>query len=266
MFWGYANLARHLGAEQPLYAFKSRGLDGEPEWPTIEEMAAHYLADLRAHRPRGPYLLGGYCFGGVVAYEMARQLQAQGETVSLLTLINCSPPNSSYSSPVQRRSLLWRFRFARNLVAWLGSFLFRWNMKERVEFVRWKYRLLRNKNSPAAAQDASDLGVTDVDEMVNLAAYSVERRQLWQTHVLALRDYHPRPYAGRVTLFRTDGHPLLCSFDEYYGWGDFVRGKIGIQRIPGGHGNILDEPHVQVVANALAENLREVAPASQARS
>ena len=54
-------------------------------------MAANYVADLRAHQPRGPYLLGGYCFGGVVAYEMARQIEAQGEHVSLLALMMFSP-------------------------------------------------------------------------------------------------------------------------------------------------------------------------------
>ncbi|MES2695947.1 MAG: amino acid adenylation domain-containing protein, partial [Verrucomicrobiota bacterium] len=74
MFWGYANIAKYLGGERPVFAFKSRGLDGQPEWPTIEEMATHYLADLRAQQPHGPYLIAGYCFGGVVAYEMARQL------------------------------------------------------------------------------------------------------------------------------------------------------------------------------------------------
>src|SRR3954469_25088298 len=104
MFWGYSNLARHLGNDQPIYAFKSRGLEGLPEWATIEEMAANYITDLRAHQPRGPYLLGGYCFGGVVAYEMARQLEGQGEKVTLLALINCSPPNTDYDRP-QRRSL-----------------------------------------------------------------------------------------------------------------------------------------------------------------
>src|SRR5258707_751995 len=84
MFWGYTNLSRRLGPEQPVFAFKSRGMDGEEEFATIEEMAAHYVADLRAFQPGGPYCLGGYCFGGYVAYEMARQLDAQGERAALL--------------------------------------------------------------------------------------------------------------------------------------------------------------------------------------
>src|SRR5581483_9438699 len=84
MLWGFANLARALGAEQPVYAFKSRGLDGLEEFTTIEEMAAQYVADLLRFQPAGPFYLGGYCFGGLVAYEMARQLKAQGHETALL--------------------------------------------------------------------------------------------------------------------------------------------------------------------------------------
>jgi thioesterase domain-containing protein len=243
MFWGYSNLARHMGTEQPLYAFKSRGLDGLPEWPTIEEMAANYIADLRAHQPGGPYLLGGYCFGGVVAYEMARQLRAQGEEVGMLVLMNCSPPNTSYERRAKWHSPAWLWKFARNVGYWFGCFLFEWTNRERSEYIRWKFRLLRKKTA-----GPTDLTVTDVDEMVNVAAYSEDQRRLWQTHVKALKNYRPQPYAGEITLFRTRGHPLLCSFDEYYGWSELARGGISQRIMPGGHGTILDEPYVQKVA------------------
>src|SRR5207237_314624 len=96
MFWGYVNLSRHLGSDQPVYGFKSRGLDGREEFGTLEEMAEQYVKDLRGLQPSGPYYLGGYGFGGNVAYEMARQLDAQGEQVALLALLNCAPPNSRY--------------------------------------------------------------------------------------------------------------------------------------------------------------------------
>lgn len=252
MFWGYANLARHLGPEQPLFAFKSRGLDGLPEWPTIEEMAANYLADLRAHQPQGPYLLGGYCFGGVVAYEMARQLRAQGEEVGMLALMNCSPPNTSYEQTMRWLSPAWLWRFACNVGYWLGCFLFQWTGRERAEYLRWKLRLVRKKTS-----GPTDLTVTDVDEMVNVAAYSESQRKLWQTHVRALKTYRPQPYDGKLTLFRTRGHPLLCSFDKFYGWTELVRGGIDQRIMPGGHGSILDEPYVQRVAQELERCLQE---------
>lgn len=258
MFWGYANLARHLGAGQPVYAFKSRGLDGQPEWPTIEEMAANYLADLRVHQARGPYHLGGYCFGGVVAYEMARQLHQQGEEVALLALINCSPPNTGYETPGNRRSWRWQLRFLRNLFYWAGCFLFRWTLREQTEFVRWKFRVLRNNGADRVGRTASDLAVTDIDELLNLADYTDRQRELWQTHVRALFAYQPSPYAGRVTLFRTGGHPIISSFNEQYGWGDLAR-EVEVKLMPGGHGNVLDEPHVRSVAQSIQGCLRSPA-------
>ncbi|HVS52164.1 MAG TPA: amino acid adenylation domain-containing protein [Opitutaceae bacterium] len=257
MFWGYSNLARHLGPRQPVFAFKSRGLDGLAEWPTIEEMAAHYVADLKVHQPCGPYWLGGYCFGGVVAYEMARQLRAQGEEVGLLALMNCSPPNTAYERVDGWRSLRWQFGFLRNVGYLFGCFLFRWTMRERTEFVRWKLRLLRKKTGGVVTAPAGELDVTDVDEMVNLAAYSEEQRRLWQTHVQALKEYRPQPYDGKVTLFRTRGHALLCSFDPHYGWSELARGGVALRVMPGGHGSILDEPHVRAVAAALEQCVAE---------
>ncbi len=257
MFWGYSNLARHLGSDQPILAFKSRGLDGEPEWPSIEELAASYVADLRRHQPHGPYQLGGYCFGGVVAYEMARQLHAAGEEVGLLALMNCSPPNTGYDQTGDRRSLRWQLKFLANLAYWFGCFLFSWSWRERTEFVRWKFRILRRK--AGLGQIEREIATTDVDELVNLAAYSDRQRALWQTHVRALMNYRPPAYAGQVTLFRTRGHTLFCSFDPQYGWGRLAEGGVDVRIMPGGHGNILDEPHVRMVA----QTLRAILPGSR---
>jgi thioesterase domain-containing protein/acyl carrier protein len=253
MFWGYSNLARHLGSRQPIFAFKSRGLEGLPEWMTIEEMASNYVADLRAHQPEGPYWLGGYCFGGVVAYEMARQLEAQGEKVAFLALINCAPPNSNYETPRERHTLRWRLKFLRNVFYWLGCFVFRWTMRERREFVRWKLRVFRKSATSTMAQDATERAVADLNELLTMADYTAQQRDLWQTHVRSLRAYQPQPYNGHITLFRTHGHGLFTSFDDYYGWGDLVRGGLTVRVLPGGHGNILDEPHVRAVAKAFEE-------------
>src|SRR5207237_2136258 len=166
---GYVNLARHLGAEQPVYGFRSRGLDGKDEFARLEEMAAQYIADMRIVQPRGPYHLGGYCFGGSVAYEMARQLSAQGEQVGLLALINCSPPNSSYSRPPW--SVIWSARFLRNLIYW-ASYCRQWTSGQRREFFRWKCRMFR-KNIAAFAGIQHAKGCRlDVENLVALSSFS----------------------------------------------------------------------------------------------
>ncbi len=89
----YGDLARQLGPDQPFYGLQARGLDErEQPFKRIEPMAAHYLSEVRKFQPSGPYRIGGSCFGGVVAYEMAQQLRAAGEEVELLFLLESWPP------------------------------------------------------------------------------------------------------------------------------------------------------------------------------
>ncbi len=91
----YFAMARLLGADQPLYALQSRGLDGEEiPFDRVGPMAAHYLSEIRQVQRTGPYFLGGVCFGGIVAFEMAQQLRAAGEEVSFLLLLETWPAPS----------------------------------------------------------------------------------------------------------------------------------------------------------------------------
>jgi len=254
MFWGYANLARYLGTEQPIFAFKSRGLDGLEEFSTIEEMATQYVADLRAFRPHGPYRLGGYCFGGNVAYEMARQLDAQGERVALLALFNCPAQNSSYDRIRPTPAFCWRF--LRNLGHWTAHVM-ELAPEQRRGMFQWKARALAKKWSCFfhGSQNAPEF---DVDEWVDLSAQPEERHELWATHMQAYLRHRPKPYSGRVTLFRTPVHPLFCSFDHACGWRELASGGVSVHLVPGAHESILDEPHVKNAADALQSCLRDI--------
>ncbi len=90
---GFGPLARHMPAEQPFYALQPSGLDGrKPLDRGLETMATRYLAALRRVQPRGPYLLAGRCNGATVAFEMAQQLRAEGESVPLLAVLDSNPP------------------------------------------------------------------------------------------------------------------------------------------------------------------------------
>jgi len=255
MLWGYANLARHLGAGQPLYCFQSRGLDGLEEFARVEDMAAQYVADLRAFQPEGPYYLGGYCFGGEVAFEMAQQLQAKGQRVELLMLFNAMPPNSSF----ERIRLTPRFivRFLTNSWQWLRYFL-RWSPQARQSFVRRKVRWLKNRFRRLfrAAEGKSAHGAAA--DRIDLSPYPEHQRRLWDVHLRASSQYHPRPYAGNLAVFRTPIYPFFCSFDPTFGWNEFVTGALTVKVIPGAHESILDEPHVREVARELKGCLREV--------
>ncbi len=92
----FAELGRRMGATRPFYGLQAQGLDGRTDvLATVEEMAAHYVAEVRSVQPTGPYLLAGMCMGGLVAFEMAQQLHASGETVAFLGVIDSPGPRET---------------------------------------------------------------------------------------------------------------------------------------------------------------------------
>jgi aspartate racemase len=248
MLWGYANLARFLGPDQPVYAFNSRGLDGGAEFGTLEEMALQYVADLRAFQPRGSYRLGGYCFGGNVAYEMARLLEAQGQTVSLLAIFNCPLPNSSYYHV--RLTPGFCVNFLRNFRDRLRHVL-SLKPEQRRQLVLWRARVIKKHCFNLLNRLRRVTVDLDVDDWVDLTTQPEDRRGLWATHLRAYAEYRPKPYGGHVTLFRTRGHPLVCSFDNACGWGEFASGGVTVHIVPGEHESILDVPHVKLLAKLI---------------
>jgi thioesterase domain-containing protein/acyl carrier protein len=247
MFWGYSNLARQLGEDQPVYAFKSRGMDGLEELTRIEDIATRYVADLRKFQAHGPYRLGGYCFGGNVAYEMARQLRAQNEEVALLLLINCWPNNSSYTqlswTPAFLGKAAWNFciRLAHQV---------RSGAKRPRDYFKWRAAWAVKRIRSLFAENIS--GRLSVDDIVDLSERPEQERKLWRTHVQAWLQYQPLPYDGRIVLFRTRGHPLVCSFDNQMGWGSFAAGGVEVKICPGDHESILEEKNVPHTARELA--------------
>jgi thioesterase domain-containing protein len=255
MFWGYSNLARHLGSDQPVYAFRSRGMDGLEEFACIEDIAASYVADLRRFQPEGPYHLGGYCFGGNVAYEMARQLRQQKQEVGLLLLMNCWPNNSSYT----RLSFTPSF-----FVRGFWNFLIRLRhqirsgAKQPRDFFKWRALWLRKRIKSFFSPDSTD-GLS-VDDIVDLSARSEHEQKLWRTHVAAWLHYQPKPYDGRVVLFRTRGHPLICSYDRQMGWGGFAAKGVLVRICPGDHESILEEENVSHTARELRAVLEDLQP------
>ena len=132
-------LARVLGSDQPFYALEPYSFDGSQVPPTLEAMAAAHIKSLRILQPEGPYLLGGYCNGGLVAYEMARQLYAEGQAVDLLVLINPSP--ISYTIRGTRRVINRLGRLIR-LSESKQVYSFLW-LQHMYKYLQHEYRYLR---------------------------------------------------------------------------------------------------------------------------
>jgi thioesterase domain-containing protein len=187
---GYAELARQLGPEQPFYGLQAAGLNGldEPD-VRIEDMAARYLQAMRAVQPEGPYYLGGYCYGGIVAFEMARQLRTQGEHVALLANLKGYALRRS-----EALKQLWRpqvlARLLLNLPYWLRDAL------RNPGSYRMLLARLRNSLRPKGEPRQWDAYA----EQVIAAQFSGETdvrqsyRKLMAVHLQAVRNYVPQAY------------------------------------------------------------------------
>ena len=234
----YRKLAEALGPDQPSYGFVA---PAQP-FDSIEAMAARYISEMRALQPAGPYRLGGYCFGGVVAYEMARQLHAAGEHTAVLALLDSSPPD-----PRGRRSkpsLRLALHALATLPGWLAS-LDRAAVKSI--FGRVAARLKRRRPTPK--DPASRL-----EEFVDMVNYPADYKRFAQAHWRALMNYDPQPFPGRATLFKTDERRLF-RLDAARDWRRLLGSGLQVRRVTGRHEEILDSPHVQPLASQLRELL-----------
>jgi len=218
----YRNLAPHLGADQPVYAFEPQLIDGlAPAHSRIEEMAAHYLQDLIRHHPE-PYLLGGQSFGGLVAFEMARQLNEPGAEVALLAILDTYAPGHRRTLPSMTRTA---FRMSR------------W-----IDFQLQSLRQLRGRQKLLYLHDRLAL------RLVEMGVYRNREREklirLSKAHARASRAYSPQPYPGTVTLFRAKDQPRVGYRDPRLGWGKLAA-EVEVQVVPGSHTSLIAEPHVR---------------------
>ncbi|HVV72550.1 MAG TPA: alpha/beta fold hydrolase, partial [Verrucomicrobiae bacterium] len=254
VLWGYANLAAHLPSDQPVYGIKSRGQAGLDEFRSLREMAAGYLDVVRELQPHGPYFLGGYCFGGNVAYEMARQFEAQGEKVALVALLDSAPANAGYESvPWWRPSFAWRFGL--NACAWLKDFA-ALSSADRRGFVGRKLRAIGRKLK-RRWKGNTGAPTVDIEEVIDPRHFPERELRLWQIHLQELVEHVEGAFSGSVVLLRTRGQPLFCSLEPDFCWGRLARGGVTVRLIPGSHENVFMEPNVQTLGKELARALTQ---------
>ena len=259
VLWGYANLAHHTDRDQPIYGIQA---GNAKEFSTLEAMAGHYVEKVRAFQPVGPYHLGGYCFGGNVAQEMARQLEAQGETVALLALLDCATSNCGYGKFNWHRPA-FVLDFTRNVFHWLEDF-FQLKPEQRRSLALRKVRTLPRKLWSRISRRQSRLDF-DLEEYIDVTHVSERETRLWKNHLGLLVRHVSKPYAGPITLFRTRSHPLVSSFENDFGW-EKLAANVTVKNIPGSHEGIFMEPHVRSLAHELQQSLHAVRPVALAPS
>jgi phthiocerol/phenolphthiocerol synthesis type-I polyketide synthase E len=244
----YRELSRLLGDDQPFYGLQSQGLDGETApLAKIEDMAALYLKEIRRVRPAGPYLLGGYCLGGTIAYEVAQQLRAQGQEVTLLALFDTTDWSKISSANMWNTSYMACEKFFFHVANF-----FRLDSKGRSEFLSEKRQALRNripvwKGILQARFSKSTNGT---------ASESIVLGQIWKANDRACFAYTPEPYGGKVTNFRPMKQYSL--FDQPAAkWDALINGQ-EIVVLPVYPAGMLNEPFVQHLASALSKSIDAV--------
>ena len=245
-FFYYRKLAELLGPDQPSFGVRS------PEEPfdRIEDMAAFYVSELRKSQPEGPYYLGGFCFGGNVAFEMAQQLTALGEEVALLVMLETSPPNldqkQSWSATAAKYSI-------ENLLENVKDFVHH-SPQDRLTMLKQKSQRLTKKIRNKIAPPSEDAKPAELSDVMDLTNYPKDYVKYAETHWQALTRYKPKPYAGEITLFRAKKQGLT-NFNHTLGWEALVDGRVEVTVIPGTHESMLQEPNVQIIATELKKLL-----------
>ncbi|MEH6359107.1 MAG: SDR family NAD(P)-dependent oxidoreductase [Amylibacter sp.] len=237
------HLAHLLGADRPFYGLQARGLYGE-EKPhnSLYDAAADYITEMRTVQPHGPYLLGGFSGGGITAYEIAHQLEAAGETVSLLVMLDTPLPHRRALTGKDRTLIQWH-----NLKEKGIKHLLQWPINR----IRWE--LSKRRQKTAAPEN-------DTEHQFNNAGIETAFLQ-------SLETYSMKPWDGSVALFRP---PLLGHWKVSHNrwvdsqrayvlpdndWGQWTP-NLRTFEVPGDHDSMVLEPNVRVLAARMKDCIK----------
>jgi thioesterase domain-containing protein/acyl carrier protein len=238
--FSYVALAQLLGDDQPFYGFQSIGLrEGETPLTQVEQMVTHYLESLRSVQPSGPYMLGGWSMGGIVAFEMAQRLQKQGEVVSLLALFDAPAPSefSHLREPSEAQCML---HFAEDLGLEVDRLpldtLRQLTTDEQLTYIMQQAKLAGIVPSASAAEEITRLF------------------RVYRANVQALFSYVASRYDGSLTLFLPDESNRT---EQLRGWRALAEGGVELHEVTGTHYTMLREPHVKHLAELLRSSVAE---------
>ncbi|MBX3707357.1 MAG: amino acid adenylation domain-containing protein [Pseudomonadales bacterium] len=230
----YRTLAARLGHDRPVYGMivpseiglsSQESLTTQKDGPTIEQLASEYIALIRTRQPEGPYNLTGFSAGGVLAFEIAQRLRAEGHQIGLLAMIDCGYPSRSALTP-----WLWLKR--------------RW-LRLRQDGWRYPFLALRALRDPLAEArpDGADHGQDPATRRLIRATFA--RRNA--IHMRAMREYRPTQYPGRAIYIRAADDP---SDDAQYGW-TTIMPRLQTYEVPGRHMDILEDPSATILAGII---------------
>lgn len=249
----YHTLARYLDPDQPAYAFQAPGLYGEAQpLARLEDLAALYVESLQQLQPEGPYRLGGWSLGGLVAFEMAQQLAAQAQRVSRLVIMDtCLEIFQDHSHDD------------------LTGLLNQWtDIGEKMPGVG----MTRNEDQRLSVDFDSPEFEAQVEQLLAEArrlgrlnskitpAQARSHLQVYQANIQAARAYVPKPYGGSITFFRSQTQFVVQNqglVEPTQRWRELAAGGVEVHLIPCEHFQMLEAPYVQTLARQLQSCLEK---------
>ncbi len=230
----YLELARRLPAEIPVFGLQAQGLDGRAApHDSIEAMAAHYARAITAAGHAGPLRLCGWSSGGIVAFELARQLQEQGIDIASLALLDAGVPRPGQA-------------FDEHDILPMLMLMFPGEDPQQIETLRHADHQAQLDYFRSRAE-AAQLLMSGVE-----GSQAGHVLHVFQANMAAVVAYQPQPFAGRMFLIRSSEHATPLHDDPHLGWAPWVTGGIEVAEAPGGHLELLREPAVDRVAELLA--------------
>ena len=246
----FVDLARSLSDERPVYGIKMVGAQGECEpLREVQQIASTHAADIRGVQAHGPYFLFGYSFGGVLAFETARELLSHGERVGLVAMADCPAPGYPKLPPAVVR--------ARNHVR---TFV---NLKNSERLAYLRARVVNR-----AKVTGRLLGVREpVEDVAENTEDPVERR-VCNALAEAYQHYTPTPLSVDVLFLSAESKPdwpVQKYDDPMLGWGPVMRGRIIQCQTPGSHLSMFSPGNVEVLVQHLRAGLAQAERALHSR-
>ena len=249
----YRNLALGFGPDQPVYGLQAVGIDdGAAPHIRVEDMASDYIRQIRQIQKSGPYHLGGRDIGGVIAFEMARQLVSSGERVGLLVLLD------SHAPPSIEVHGLAHF-LTHNIRATLKGakrHFDQWVKQDFRQKIKYAAYVIGRRLASAVFEYRYKFGQRSGSEIPQ--AY----RSIAEAQIIASRTYRAKAYAGSAVLFRTTETSSEFPEDPALGWAKLIKGGLETYDVPGDGSVMLIEPHVRVLAPKLSVDVPRAAQQS----
>ncbi|PSB50350.1 non-ribosomal peptide synthetase [Chamaesiphon polymorphus CCALA 037] len=230
------NLAHYLDRERPFYSFQAQGLDGETQpHQSVVEIARDYLQAIQTIQPTGPYYLGGHSFGGAVAFEIALQLQQQGETVACLAIVDAGAPDVADVPLLEMDEAEWVYTMVSIVEGMYGQAL---NVDlEQLRALDPEAQIGYFQSRLQAAQLLpAGMSITQLQGLI--AVYKAQ----------AAMPYRPiAKYDGRITFLHAseeeDGSDGI-SAALHLEWEPFTTQSVDLHLVPGNHYTMMRLPHV----------------------